>query len=412
MALVVLLFALWLALGVCLLWHSGLPRNLFWVCCGALLAALVARFIGMDHITSDYTDFLSRWAAFFRENGGFLALKEPVGDYNVPYLYFMAAISYLPAPDLYLIKLFSIFFDLLLAFQGMRLVRLVFPGREGRAAAAFCILLLLPTVILNGSYWGQCDSIYGALVLLALADALDRRPARSVVFLAVAFSFKLQAIFLIPLWCVLWYTGKVQFKPLCLFPVAYFATALPALLLVKTLGDILGVYFNQMGLYNDRLTLNAPSLYALIPYGTQVDIQLYARVGILAAFALVLCLLLALFFVRKGLTNDQILTAAVILAVGVPLLLPYMHERYFFQAEVLSVLWATGSRRNHAWRHLPVPVLIQIAALGGYHAYLVLRYAFPMAWGAWMMAASLLMALGALIWSLWSQKDSKTPELL
>ena len=42
--------------------------------------------------------------------GGFAAVKLPIGNYNAPYLYFLAAISYLPIPDLYLIKLFSILF--------------------------------------------------------------------------------------------------------------------------------------------------------------------------------------------------------------------------------------------------------------------------------------------------------------
>lgn len=387
MGLVALLLALWLVLGVWFLWRAELPKSLFWLCAAALLCALVLRFFALDHETYDYRDFLSPWFQFFQNNGGFAALKEPVGDYNVPYLYFMAAISYLPARDLYLIKLFSVFFDLVLAFTGLRLIRTLSPGREKLAAAGFCLLLLLPTVVLNGAYWGQCDSIYGTLVLLALTDALDKHPARSVVWLALAFSFKLQAIFLVPLWCVLWYSGRVKFKHLCLFPLTYFLSILPALLLGKPLGDILGVYFNQMGLYNDRLTLNAPSLYALIPGGVEPDLVVWPKLGILAAFALVLALLGVLFVCRKRLTDRHILSAALILAIGVPVFLPYMHERYFFLAEILSVLWALG-----AWRRAPVPVFVQIAALGGYHAYLVLRYAFPMSWGAWLMLASLVWA--------------------
>lgn len=392
---VVFLFALWLAVGVFFLYRMGLSQKLFWVCSAALLMGLIARFFCMDHITGDYTTFLSRWARFFRDNGGFAAIDQPVGDYNVPYLYFMAAISYFSTYDLYLIKLFSIFFDLLLAFTGLRLTRRVFPGRETAAAVTFCVLLLLPTVVLNGAYWGQCDSVYGSLVLLALADALDRRPARSVVWLGVAFSFKLQAVFLVPLWCVLWYSGRVKFKHLWLFPLSYFGTILPALLLGKPLKDILGVYFNQMGLYNDRLTLNAPSLYALIPYGKEVDIAVCSKAGILAAFAFVLAVLGLLFLRRKALSDEHILAAGLLLSIGIPLLLPYMHERYFFLAEVLSVVWAAGG-----YRRVPVPVCVQISALGGYHAYLVLRYAFPMAWGALLMLAALVMACVWLGWSL------------
>ncbi len=406
MILVIFLFALWAVLGVWGLSRWGLSRRLFGLCCGALAVGLVLRMAMMDHITSDYTDFLSQWVQFFRDNGGFAGIKDSVGDYNVPYLYFMAGISYLPVPDLYLIKLISIFFDLLLAFTALRLCRLVFPGREESAAAVFCAVVLLPTVVLNGAYWGQCDSIYGSLVLLALTDALDRHPARSLVWLGIAFSFKLQAIFLIPLWCVLWYSRRVKFKHLWLFPVSYFATVLPALLLGKPLGDILGVYFRQMGQYNDRLTLNAPSLYALIPYGVEVDGDFWSKVGIVAAFVLVLALLGALFFFRGRLTNGQILAAGLVLAIGVPLLLPHMHDRYFFLAEILAVVWCAGDLRR-----LPVPVAVQTASLGGYHAYLTLRYAFPMAWGAWMMLFSLLAVIGWLGWSLIPKKQNKPPEL-
>lgn len=401
---VVFLFALWLVGGVFFLYRSGLSQKLFWVCSAVLLVGLIARFFCMDHVTSDYTTFLSKWAQFFRDNGGFAAIDRPVGDYNVPYLYFMAAISYFSTYDLYLIKLLSIFFDLLLAFIGLRLTRLVFPDRENIAAVTFGLLLLLPTVVLNGAYWGQCDSIYGSFVLLALADALDKRPARSVVWLGIAFSVKLQAIFLIPLWCVLWYSGRVKFKHLWLFPLSYLGTILPALMLGKPLKDILGIYFNQMGLYNDRLTMNAPSLHALFPNDREVNIALWSKVGILAAFVFVLAVLGLLFLRRKALTNEHILAAGLLLAIGIPLMLPYMHERYFFLAEILSVIWAVGS-----YRRIPVPVCIQIAALGGYHAYLVLRYAFPMAWGALLMLAALVMTCVWLGWSLCQAPAEQKP---
>lgn len=395
MGLVVFLLALWLALGVWSLQRAQVTKPWLWLCLAALAVAVILRLLSLDHQTQDYTAFLSRWVQFFRDNGGFLAIRQPLGDYNVPYLYFLAAISYLPVSDLYLIKLLSIFFDLLLALTALRLVRLTCPGQKGAEAAAFCAVLLLPTVVLNGAYWGQCDSVYAALTLLALADALDRHPARSVVWLGVAFSFKLQTIFLIPLWCVLWYSGRVKLKHLCLFPLSYFATVLPALLLGKPLGDILGVYFNQMGEYNSRLTLNAPSLYALIPNGAEVDAAFWSRAGILAAFALVLGLLALLFFRRAKLTDGQILTAALLLAIGVPLFLPHMHERYFFLADVLSLIWCVSSPAR-----LPVPLAVQTASLGGYHAYLVLRYAFPMAWGAWMLVLCLAGVGGSLLYQL------------
>lgn len=398
---ILFLFLIFGGLGVYLLRRARLPLLHFSLCLLVLGAAVVVRVMSLEHATGDYNDFLAPWTAFFRENGGFLGLKESVGNYNVPYLYFLAAFSYLPVPDLYLIKLLSIFFDLLLAYAGLRLARQVF-GRDGACAAAFSLLLLLPTVVLNGGLWGQCDSIYTALVLLSLADALEDRPGRSVVWLGVAFSFKLQAVFLIPLWCVLWYSRRVKFRHLCLFPVSYFVTILPALLLGKPLMDILGVYWDQTGQYNEYLTLNAPSVYALIPYGKAVDVAFWSKLGVLAAFLLVLGLLVWLFFFRARLTADHILTAGLILAIGVPLLLPHMHERYFMLAETLSVVWCLGAPRR-----IPAAAAVQVAALGGYHAYLVLRYAFPMAWGAWLLIAALAACILSLALSLRKPKAAE-----
>lgn len=211
----------------------------------------------LDYQTLDYQTFLTKWVAFFRDNGGFSAIKFPVGDYNVPYLYFLAAISYLHVPDLYLIKLFSILFDVLLAWGGLRLTRRFCREDSPAPLVCFTLLLFLPTAFLNGAYWGQCDTLYAALTLLALSSALEGRPKVSVILLAVAFSFKLQTIFLIPLWCAFWFTGRVKFRHLLLFPVGYLATILPALALGRPLSTILSVYLNQMGEYSSRLTLNA-----------------------------------------------------------------------------------------------------------------------------------------------------------
>lgn len=359
-----------LALGVALLMREGVSGSHLALFLFPLALAFFLRIFLMDHQTLDYQDFLSHWATFFRDNGGFAALDQPVGNYNVPYLYFMAFISYLDLPDLYLIKLFSILFDVLLAWGAMRLVRRL-DGKNGRLwlpPLAFCAMLLLPTVVLNGAYWGQCDSIYAALLLHALASALEKKGAASVLLLAAAFSFKLQAIFLLPLWCVLWYAGRVKFRHLFLFPAGCVAIAAPALLAGKPVVDIVSIYVGQMGV-TSSLTFNAPSIYQYIPYGVEVNTALAAKLGILAAFALTLALLALLFFRRHTLGDFTLLIAALLLAVGIPFLLPYMHERYFFSADVLALVLLCVQ-----WRCWPQCLAIQAASLLGYLVYFTGRF--------------------------------------
>ena len=274
--------------------------------------------------------------------------------------------------QMYLIKLFSILFDVVLAWGGFRLVRHFAPERPNRPLLCFCLLLLLPTVILNGAFWGQCDALYGALTLHALACALEGRNRSSLLLLGIAFSFKLQTVFVLPLWGGLWLLRRVRFRELLWFPAAYAATCVPALLLGKPLGDILGVYFGQAAEYSGYLNLNAPNMYALIPHGAEVNTALAARLGILAAFALAAAVLAALLVFRRQADDRALLAAAVVLAIGVPFLLPHMHERYFFLADVLALAWTCAFPRS-----APCALLVELASLGAY--VVVLRGKFTLA---------------------------------
>ena len=360
------------ALAVLLLRAENVARNRLLVMLLPIGAAILARALCMDAVSSDYNSFLGGWYLDFYWNGGFKAIAMDIGNYNVPYMYFMAAISYIPVPDLYLIKLFSILFDVILAWGGFRLVRAV--CRETRKEdglaplAAFAVLLLLPTVVLNSAYWAQCDAIYGGLVLHAVAQALAGKNKSSVALLAVAFSFKLQTVFVLPLWGLLWFTRRVKFRQLLVFPGVYFLTIVPALLLGKPLGDILGVYLGQMGEY-PRLTLNAPSMFQYFPSGMESGGNWYGQAGIAAAAVVVIVLLIAGVRLGRRLDRRALLAMAVVLAAAVPWLLPHVHGRYFFLADILSVCLACVCLRA-----IPAAALICGTSLASYRVFLRLKF--------------------------------------
>ena len=358
--------------------------------------AFFLRALMLSYVSSDYEIFLSQWISAFRENGGFAALRLSIGNYNVPYLYFLAAISYLPIPDLYLIKLFSIFFDVVLAWGGARLVRRFRDGESPAPLLCFCILLLLPTVMLNGAFWGQCDALYGGLTLHALACALERRGAASAALLGIAFSFKLQTVFILPLWAAFWLAGRIKFRQLFCFPAAYAFTCLPALLLGKPLRDILGVYVGQTTEGSGSLSYNSASVFSFLPYGAKVEEAPLALAGILAAFLLVLALLGLLLYFRKSLSDAVLLSAGVVLAAGVPFLLPYMHDRYFFLADVLTVAAACALPGR-----IPPAVLVQLASLSAYLIYFRQQYTYILYLGGkiFPMLLESLLTLTTLVWS-------------
>lgn len=385
------------ALAAVLIWFEFRDMDKVLLMLLPIGAAMLIRTLCLDHATKDYEDFLHQWYVYFKMNGGFDAIAGSVGDYNVPYLYFMAAISYSNVSDLYLIKLFSILWDVLLAWGCLRLVRSLARERQGSNAPliAFGAALLLPTVVLNGAFWGQCDVIYGALCIHAAALVLEGKNKTSVALMAAAFAVKLQAIFVLPLWGVLWLAKKVKFWELWVFPVTYLAVILPAVVMGKPLKDILGIYFVQMGEY-PRLVLNAPSVYQFIPYGTQLDEKLASRLGVIAAGVLVLALLALGFWLGDRLDRGTVMTVTVILCIGVPFFLPHMHERYFFLADVFTLCWACSNAGR-----IPAVVLAAGSSLASYCVYLRLKYNFVLHLGgmSFVMGLETLAMLAALVFA-------------
>ena len=78
--------------------------------------------------------------------------------------------------------------------------------------------------------------------------------------------------------------------------------------------------------------------------------------------------------------------AAALLALGIPFLLPHMHDRYFFLTDVLSrvvglICFPFG---------ISLAVLAQFASILGYHAYLTMRWLLTMNYGAIALIAVLL----------------------
>ena len=369
------------------------------ISCVLMIAAFYLRYLVFDYETLDYKDFLAHWVNYFRTNGGFSALKHQIGNYNIPYLYFLALFSYSDITDLYLIKLLSTFFDVLLAYGAMLITGRITKS-TGRRLGSFIAILLLPTVFLNGSLWGQCDSTYVSLALLAVYCAMDDRPRLSMVLAALSFGFKLQAVFILPVFAVFLFNGKLSPKHLLIFPLTYILLVLPAVLLGRPFPETLTLYFNQTGSIGNGLNYNSPSVFAMFQYSLPEKYNDAAsKAGIIAAFAYMLTLLIICYVNRKRLTDKLTVTVAALFAIGIPFLLPHMHERYFFCADVLSVILAFTFPPLAA-----VPLLVQFASLLGYHAYLKMRYLLLMDRGSWALILALVLTFVYLFIELSVQK--------
>ena len=115
-----------------------------------------------------------------------------------------------------------------------------------------------------------------------------------------------------------------------------------------------------------------------------------------AAFLLVLILLIILLCCRKRISDTALLTAGLILAAGVPFLLPYMHDRYFFLADVLAVAVACAFPDR-----FPPAVLVQLSSLSAYLVYSRQRYTLILNLGGktYTMLVESLLILAVLIYA-------------
>lgn len=350
---------------------------------------MLARVSMLDFVTADYVSFLTLWVDMFRE-GGFHMLAENVGDYNLLYQYFLLLVSKAPLHDLYLIKLLTVLFDYLLALAMMRAA-----GRlagEKAALPVFLTVMALPTALLDGACWAQCDSVYVFFIVMSLYFLETDRPMRSAIFLSVAFAFKLQTIFFFPVVLLGLIHKKYRLRDALAFFAAYIVTMLPALIAGRPFLDALSVYANQsMGQYYDRLSYNAPNLYLFFPMLELASSQEFTWMRYIGGIdgegtngflnpdlmpdlqhaALYACVILALIAVLywlmhwREITPDMTLEFALFFAIFLPFVMPKIHERYFYLADMLSILYAARHPRRRF-----MPLLVAGASLMCYVPYL------------------------------------------
>ncbi|MCX7749399.1 MAG: glycosyltransferase family 39 protein [Clostridia bacterium] len=326
----------------------------------AILGGIAIRETMLDYKSPDYLNYVSKWYDFIESKGGFSALKHNFSDYSPAYLYILALITYLPLSKLFAIKLISIVFDFVAAFFVMLIVREKY--KTGVIPyLAFCTVLLMPTVMVNSAEWGQCDIIFVSFILASVYFLQKQKKLLSVILYGIAFAFKVQAIFVAPLFLLLALKRKVTFIHLLAIPGVYLLSIIPAALAGRPFEELLSIYFDQSSLYK-TLTLNAPNIYqwtAKGPYETMSKIAI-------GAAALFVCVMLIFIYKKmKVLKSGDVVKIALIFSLGIPFLLPSMHERYFFIADIAAVVYAFYYPRMFF-----VPVFVSFSSIMSYYPFL------------------------------------------
>ncbi len=367
--------------------HPGFAAPAPWLV--ALVAAVQAWAL-WPLFTPDMTAYLIPWLETIRDAGVADAFARPFSNYMPSYLYLLALFSPLTAwlDPMSVIKLLSVAGTVALALAMHRLLGALGVAQRAHWAA---LVVALPSVAFNALLMGQCDAIYVAACLMAVAMAVERRHVAMFVWCGVAVAFKAQAVLVAPFFLAIAIQRRVPLVQWLAAPAALLALMAPALLAGWPPADLATVYFRQAGTFSNDIARNAPNIWSL---AGMIAPEFAPR---LFGLALAAALGAAAWFVAKmqvvRFDNAGLVGMAALAALLTAGLLPRMHERYFLLADMLILAFAIARGTRPAFA---LAALVQIGSFAAITGYLGLG-APMVAMGALCMIVATWIAAGPLV---------------
>jgi len=310
--------------------------------------------------THDMRDFLLPWFNHFVTAGPVGAFAHPFSNYTPPYLYLLAFVSLFHgfAGAMYLVKALSVAGTAFAAFAVGDLV-----GAMGGRRRFGMLLFILPSAVINAALLGQCDAFWGGACVLAVAAMIRGSTISSLLWCGVAFAFKAQAAFIAPFIIGALLGRRTPPWQWALPVLAFAALMTPAWLAGWPAAQLAMIYPAQSASYDFPGSLANPWIFATI-YSPDVAKHFYWVGYATAAAAAVGIGMMAASAASKP---RAMLFLALLSALALPFLLPKMHERYFFLADLLSLAAAISWPQR---RVLLVAVATQLASLLSLVTYL------------------------------------------
>ena len=256
-------------------------------------------------------------------------------------------------------------------------------------------MLFLPTVFINSALWAQSDSIYTSFSLGGLYFLLRKKPFWSIISFG---SIRIQTAggFSLPPplrsmdgWRNTFALLSASSSHLC----SYYLSSLSV---GRNFVDMLILYLSQVGYLSGSLSLGAPTLFQLIAVPKQ-QLLPWKDAGIILTLGVVLILSFVVLVSKRKITSEIILKLALVFALIVPFLLPEMHERYFYLADALSLVYAF-----YFPKYFYVPIVVQICSLESYMPFLMQTTVIGQPYLALLMAAIITVVLWEFMKTLWT----------
>ena len=350
-------------------WKEWIEKNVViiaYLC--VLILGVIVRISFRKFLSGDAKDCLIPWYQIIKNNGGIKGLGTQVGNYNLLYQFFIAIFTYIPLNALTLYKVFSCIFDVALAVMGVVYVKNIWKHDQWKRCMAFIFIFLSPIVVLNSSLWAQCDSIYTFFCIITLYLLFKEQFWLAMISFGIAFSFKIQAIFILPFSLVYYVINKkFSIKHFAGTIVSLVVLAIPGLLSGRSILDIFVVYKGQVMSLPDRILYNYPGFCNLfVNDHSPVEYNRYVKIlCIVVAIGVIGCIGAWIIYNKVEMSAYNYTYLAFLLTYSGVLFMPAMHERYGYIYEILAILIAI-----HDMKTIVGCLAIQLCTLITYSYYL------------------------------------------
>ena len=370
--------------------------------------ALVLKYCLARTPSGDYVSFIQPWTYYMKSNGGFLSglvnlynlentssvFFEGLGtsknvylcDYPPLYMYFLSFISILPFGKgiqisnytsyyfyenlIFYVKTISFIFEIILAIFAYKIVKKI-TNSKAASCTCYALLLLLPTVVINGSMWGQCDACYASMVCASVYFLMDKKQIRSMIFFGLALSFKLQVIFILPLFGFAWFRKAFKLRYFLIAFLTAFLLFVPLWCAGASFTLPFKAYIRQLSGYSTSVNWNSTNMYTFFMWNSITngkDVQPLITFGMILTVITSFVLISVLAFRKVKVTPKSLFTVAAFSVLLVPFVMPRMHDRYFYLAETFLLIYAcTKINRIH------LPIMQQISGLIAYSCYGIIQ---------------------------------------
>lgn len=347
-------------------------KKVVFVLC-SMAITLFVRYLGKDFTSGDMKECLLVWFEIIKSKGGLSSLAHQVGDYNLYYQTLIALLSYIDFNPMYLIKLSSVLFDYVLALWVALIIRDYYSESAYdylkqkniyiHYIASF-IILIVPTIVVNSAFWGQCDAMYTSFVMGMLYFLRRKSYLASALCLGFAFACKLQTIFIAPF--LFAYIVKTKewriflYLPIVLF--AFWMSGLFAYIQGRDMLATINLYLLQAQDY-PQMYLNFSSFWGIFGKYT-LDYSVWKVPAILTA--IIVCLVGCYRYITSEKYSDtsSYYAFAAWSVWTVVIFLPSMHERYAFMADALLVVLSLMN-----YRYAPFAIIAVCMSLYCYCLY-------------------------------------------